>query len=63
MTDLERNNWIVNIQNSSRIVTDYFGKETVCSVFHKYHAHDVDDLDPCFYLDVFNELYQLEVDI
>ena len=48
--------WITNIENVASIVATNVGIDTVNAVFGKYDAHNLDDLSPCYYCNVFDEL-------
>lgn len=63
MTKCERRNWITNIENSAAAVESQLGSAVVNSVFERYGAHSVEDLNPSYMPEVFSELYAIEVDI
>lgn len=46
MTSYERQNWIINIENSAAAVESYLGSAVVKSVFERYGAHEIQDLNP-----------------
>ncbi len=48
--------WIINIKNAAATVVSLVGREVVEHVFRKYGASSVDDLNPVFYSEIFNEL-------
>ncbi|RHD22753.1 hypothetical protein DW802_08830 [Ruminococcus bromii] len=62
MTKRERNNWIVNIENTAAIESQ-LGSAVVESVFKRYGAHSTWDLCPSDLPEVFSELYAIEVDL
>ena len=63
MTKRERNNWIVNIENTAATVESQLGSAVVESVFKRYGAHSTWDLSPSDLPEVFSELYAIEVDL
>lgn len=63
MTSYKRKNWIINIENSAAAVEYYLGSEVVKSVFERYGAHEIQDLNPSDLPNVFSDLYAIEVDM
>ncbi len=63
MTNKERQNWIISIENTSALVESFLGSAVVNSVFERYGAHSVEDLNPSDLPEVFSELYAIEADI
>ena len=63
MTKSERNNWIINIENTAAAISNKVGQAVVDSVFKRYGAHGLWDLNPIYFPDVFNELYAIEADV
>lgn len=63
MTKCEHRNWITNIENSASAVESQLGSAVVNSVFERYGAHSVEDLNPSDLPEVFSELYAIEADI
>lgn len=63
MTKSERRNWLINIENSAAAVESYLGSEVVKSVFERYGAHEIQDLNPSDLPNVFSDLYAIEVDM
>lgn len=63
MTKCEHRNWITNIENSAAAVESQLGSAVVNSVFERYGAHSVEDLNPSDLPEVFSELYAIEADI
>lgn len=63
MTKTERKNWIINIENSTAAISNQLGSAVVDSVFKKYGAHGIWDLNPIHLPDVFSELYAIEADL
>lgn len=63
MTRDERENWIINIENTASMISSQLGSAVVDGVFQRYGAHSVDDLSPCGLPDVFSELYAIEADL
>lgn len=63
MKKSERNTWIINIENSAAAISDQLGQAVVDSVFRRYGAHGLWDLNPVYLPDVFSELYAIEADL
>ena len=63
MTNRERNNWIVNIENTAAAIESQLGSAVVESVFKRYGAHSTWDLSPSDLPEVFSELYAIEADL
>ena len=63
VTKNERENWIINIENTASTISSQLGSAVVNGVFQRYGAHSVDDLNPIDLPDVFSELYAIEVDL
>ena len=63
VTKDERENWIINIENTASTISSQLGSAVVDGVFQRYGAHSVEDLNPCDLADVFTELYAIEADL
>lgn len=63
MTKDERENWIINIENTASTISAQLGSAVVDGVFQRHGAHSVEDLNPCDLPDVFSELYAIEADL
>lgn len=63
MTDYERKNWIINIENSAAAVEAQLGSKVVNSVFERYGAYGIEDLNPSDLPEVFSDLYAIEADL
>lgn len=63
MTKFEHQNLIINIENSVAVVSAQVGQAAVDSVFKRYEAHSLWDLNPIHLPDVFSELYAIEADL
>ena len=59
----ERENWIINIENTASTISSQVGSAIVDAVCQKYGAKSVEDLNPNDLQDVFNELYAIEADL
>lgn len=59
----ERENWIINIENTASTISSQVGSAVVDAVFQKYGAKSVEDLNSNDLQDVFNELYAIEADL
>lgn len=62
MTKRERDNRIANIENTAAAIESQLGSAVVDSVFKRYGAHGVWDLNPNDLPDVFSGLYAIEAD-
>lgn len=58
MTRKEFRNWEINIENSATDVAAKVGYAVVRAIFCRYDAHDLHDLSPHYYSEVFAELEQ-----
>ncbi len=56
MTYSDKVMWIINIENVATTVAAEYGHEVIRSVFQRYGAHGIHDLNPCYYSEVFSEL-------
>lgn len=63
MTKSERQNWIINIENTAAEVSAQVGQAVVDSVFKRYGARSLQGLNPIHYSDVFSDLYAIEADL
>ena len=63
MTNKERQNWIICIENTSALVESYLGSAVVQSVLERFGAHSIEELNPSDLPEVFSELYAIEADI
>ncbi len=62
MTNNERENWIINIENTASTISSQLGSAVFDFIFQNYGAHCDEDLSPCDLPDVFSELYAIEAD-
>ncbi len=58
---MANNNLLVNIENYIGIVSRN-SSEQIPFIFSKYNANSLEDLNPCYYQDVFNELHTIVAD-
>lgn len=63
MTKRERENWIVNIENTATAIESQLSSAVVESVFKRYGAHGTWDLRSSDLPDVFSEMYAIEADL
>lgn len=63
MTKSERENWIINIENTASAIIAQVGKAVVNAVFKRYGVKSLWDLNSNHLADIFNELYALENDL
>lgn len=62
MTKSDKENWLINIENTAAEVADMYGYKVVESVFQRFQAKCIEELNPSDYPAVFSELYAIEVD-
>ena len=63
MTRVERENWIVNIENTASFIASEIGKEVVASTLYKYGASSIEQIASSNLAEVFSELYAIEADL
>lgn len=63
MTRTERENWIVNIENTASFIAAEIGEEVVASTLYKYGASSVEQIASSDLAEVFSELYGIETDL
>lgn len=63
MTTNEKDSYIISVEESVSYISSLVGTAVVDSVFQRYGAHSVDDLNLCDLPDVFSELYAIEADL
>lgn len=63
MKKTEKENWLANIQNSADNLATQIGYDTVKFILQKYGASTIEKLNPCYYSEVFNELYAIVADL
>ena len=63
MTTNEKDSYIISIEDSASIISSQVGSAVVDSVFQRYGAHNVENLNPSELPDVFSELYAIEADL
>lgn len=56
MTKFEKEMWHTNIENAVAAVIEQYGNDVVESVFRRYDAHGIHDLNPIYYGEVFGDL-------
>lgn len=65
MTKAERDNWLVNLQNTAINVAKELGWETIRFVLDEYGggASSIETLRPCYYESVYSALFDYEADM
>lgn len=53
---LDKQDWMISIQNDAEEVAEHLGNETVQFILGKYGATSIEDLSPSHYDEVFDEL-------
>lgn len=62
MTESERQNMLINIENSAAAVASQLGSAAVEAVFRRYGITCAEEADDCDLAEIFGELYALEAD-
>lgn len=60
--EMTRLDWEINVENLAMRVAENYGSDVVASVFARYDATCFDDLNPCYYADVFGDLMLIDAD-
>lgn len=63
MIRVERENWIINIENTASYIASEIGEEVVASTLYKYGASSVEQIAASDLAEVFSELYAIEADL
>lgn len=63
MENIYKQDYIDSIEESASIICEELGPEVVNSVFKRYGAQNIEDLNPTYLPEVFSELYAIEVDL
>ena len=63
MSNLSNADYMASIEQSVSAIGTKFDSSVVKSVFERYGAHGIEDLNPSDLPDVFSELYAIEVDL
>ena len=56
MTQAERENWIINIENTASYIASEIGEEVVASTLYKYGASSIEQIASSNLAEVFSEL-------
>lgn len=63
MANISNYNYIASIEQSVLIISTELGNRVAESVFERYGAHGIEDLNPSYLLDVFSELYAIKASL
>ena len=63
MTRAERENWIINIENTAYYIASEIGEKVVTSTLNKYGVSSVEQISSSDLAEVFSELYAIEADL
>ena len=63
VTKDERENWIINIENTASTISSQLGSAVVDGALQRYGARSVEDLNLSDLPVVFSELYAIEADL
>lgn len=56
MLDKDQKNLRIGIENDASEVASIYGTEIVKGILNRYDATCIDDLNPCYYWEVFGDL-------
>lgn len=63
MANISNYNYIASIEQSVLLINTELGNRVAESVFERYGAHGIEDLNPSYLPDVFSELYAIEASL
>lgn len=63
MENIGNSDYIASIELSVSSISAELGSRVAESVFERYGAHGIEDLNPAYLPDVFSELYAIEADL
>ena len=63
MANISNYNYIASIEQSVLIINTELGNRVAESVFERYGAHGIEDLNQSYLPDVFSELYAIEASL
>lgn len=63
MTGIERENWLINIENSASFIASEIGNEVVEATLYKYGVRSIEQIASSDLSEVFSELYAIETDL
>lgn len=63
MTREERNNWLINIENTATFIASEIGEEVVASTLYKCGVSSIEKIASYDISEVFSELYAIEADL
>lgn len=63
MANIGNLDYIASIEQSVSVISTELDGRIAESVFERYRAHGIDDLNPSYLPDVFSELYAIKADL
>lgn len=63
MTKMERENWIINIENTASFIASEIGDEVVNSTLYRFGASSIENISDSDLSEAFSELYAIEADL
>lgn len=63
MSNINHSDYIASIEQSVLRISAELSSRVAESVFERYGAHGIEDLNPSYLPDVFSELYAIEADL
>lgn len=63
MSNINNSDYIASIEQSVSVISAELSSRVAESVFERYGAHGIEDLNPSYLPDVFSELYAIEADL
>lgn len=63
MANISNSDYISSIEHSISVISAELGNSVAESVFERYGAKGIEDLNPSYLPDVFSDLYAIEADL
>lgn len=63
MANIGNSDYVASIEQYVSAISAELGSRVAESVFERYGAHGIEDLNPAYLQDVFSELYAIEADL
>lgn len=63
MANISNPDYIASIEQSVLVISAELGNRVAESVFERYGAYGIEDLNPSYLPDVFSELFAIEADL
>ncbi len=63
MTRIERENWLINIENSATFIATELGVDAVNSILKNYGTENIESIPSTDLPEIFSEIYAIETDL